>query len=78
VDQRSSRKKQFFVEALEIKYLCLRQSSGWSQGKHCQDQEDAPMILGALIQEETVEHAANTRSHTATRTLPAPASTSKL
>jgi hypothetical protein len=26
------------------------------------------MILGALIQEETVEHAANTRSHTATRT----------
>ena len=37
-------------------------------GEHFRDQEDSPLISGALMQEETVGHAANTRSHTATRT----------
>ena len=58
---------QFFVDALEIKYLCPWQRPGWSQGKYFRDQEDVSMIPGALIQEETVVHAANARFHAAIR-----------
>jgi hypothetical protein len=58
---------QFFVDALEIKHLCLWQRPNWSHGEHFWDQEEAPMISGALIQEESGKHAANSRSQAATR-----------
>ena len=58
---------RFFVDAWEIKYLCLLKGTVWSQGEHFRDQEDTPMRSGALIQEETVEPATNARSHAATR-----------
>jgi|RhiMetdeSRZDD1v2_1073273.scaffolds.fasta_scaffold608643_1 hypothetical protein len=67
VDQRSRKKMRFFVDALEIKCLCLWQRPNWSHGEHFWDQEEVLMISGALMQEESGKHAVNIRSHAATR-----------
>ena len=47
-------------------------------GRYFWDQEDASMIPGALIQEETVVYAANTRFHAGLRTAATPGSSRDL